>query len=89
MAELVSSQARVKYMIAAKDGKYKLLQKTREGRESEWERQQEKLRSLQAILERLEADFPGCHSQLRNMSMSVKSRLSHQLGSVHKDTELA
>ena len=90
MGELISSQARVKYMNAARDGKYKLLNKTKEAREGEWQRQQEKLRSLHAILERLESDFPTCRSQLRNMSMSIKSRLSSQhSGAIHKETELA
>lgn len=89
MSELVSSQTKVKYMNSARDGKYKLLSKTQEGREGEWERQQEKLRSLHAILERLESDFPTCRGQLRNMSTSIKSRLSQHSGFIHKETELA
>ncbi len=88
MRELVSSQTKVKYMNSARDGKYKLLSKTKESREGEWQRQQEKLNSLHAILERLESDFPTCQSQLRNMSMSIKSRLSQNSGSIHKETEL-
>ena len=74
-------------MNAAKEGKYKLLNRTKEGREGEWQRQQEKLRSLQAILERLESEFPATRSQLRNLSLSVKSRLT-QPSTAHKETEL-
>lgn len=75
MTALLSSQAKVKYMNAAKDGKYKLLVKTKEGREKERQRQQEKLQALQAITERLEIDYPEYRSQLRNLSVSLKSRL--------------
>lgn len=73
--ELLSIQAKVKYFSAARDGKYKMLNKSQREREAEKLRQKEKLLSLQAIVERLEEDFPGCREKLRNVSMSLKTRL--------------
>ena len=73
--DLLSSQAKVKYLNAAREGKYKLLSKSQRERSAERLRQQEKLQSLQAIVERLEEEFPGCRDQLRNISLSLKTRL--------------
>lgn len=75
MSELLSSQSKVKYLTAAKEGKYKLLNKTEESRDTEWQRQMSKLQSLQAIVERLQDDYPAHGGQLRNLSISVKSKL--------------
>lgn len=90
MGDLLSSQAKVKYLNAAKDGKYKMLSKSQEARETEWQRQQEKLRSLQAIVERLEEDYPSSESQLRPLSLSLRSRLAQTTTiKPHKVVEVA
>jgi len=75
MAEVLTGQAKLKYLNAAKDGKYRLLSKSRDACETEWQRQQDKLQSLQAIVGKLESDFPSCKDQLRYISSSLKSRL--------------
>lgn len=76
MSELLSSQSKVKYLTAAKEGKYKLVNKNAESREMEWQRQISKLQSLQDIVGRLQSDFPACEVQLRNMSLSIRSKLA-------------
>ena len=76
MTDLLSSQAKVKYLNTAKDGKYKMVSKSQESRETEWQRQVEKLRSIQAIVERLEEDYPASESQLKPLSISVRSKLT-------------
>lgn len=76
MAELLSSQSKVKYLTAAKEGKYKVFNKSSESRNVEWQRQTSKLESLQDIVERLQNDFPDCQGDLRNISLSIKSKLS-------------
>jgi len=75
MAEVLTGQAKLKYLNAAKDGKYCLLSKSWDACEAEWQRQQDKLQSLQAIGGKLESDFPSCKDQLRYISSSLKSRL--------------
>ena len=77
MSELLSSQSKVKYFTAAKEGKYKLFNKSAAGGEAERERQISKLQSLQDIVERLQSDFPACEGQLRNISLSIKSKLAN------------
>ena len=90
MADLLSSQAKVKYLTAAKEGKYKMVCRTQETRETEWQRQQEKLHSIQAIMERLEEDYPANESQLKPLSLSIKSRLVQTTAAKpHKVVEVA
>ena len=76
MSELLSSQSKVKYLTSAKEGKYKLLHKSSESRDVEWQRQVSKLESLGDIVERLQNDFPDCQKDLRNISLSIKSKLA-------------
>jgi len=75
MAEVLTGQAKLKYLNAAKDGKYRLLCKSQDACEDEWQRQHDKLQSLQATVGKLESDFPSCKDQLRYISSSLKSRL--------------
>ena len=74
MAEVLTGQAKLKYLNAAKDGKYR-LSKSQDACEAEWQRQQDKLQSLQAIVGKLESDFPSCKDQLIYVSSSLKSGL--------------
>ena len=78
MTEFYSGQARCKQLVAAKEGKYRMLAKTKEGRGAERERQLEKLRSLQAIVNKLEEDFPDTQESLQTVSASLSARLSKQ-----------
>ena len=90
MTDLLSSQAKVKYLNAAKDGKYKMVCKSQESREAEWQRQVEKLRSIQAIVERLEEDYPASESQLKPLSLSLKSKVAQGTKvKTHKVVEVA
>lgn len=87
MSELLSSQSKVKYLTSAKEGKYKVLNKNAESREVEWQRQVAKLESLQDIMERLQSDFRDNQQELRNLSLSIKSKLaSNTQQSVMKET---
>lgn len=76
MSELLSYQSQVKYLTAAKEGKYKVLYKSAESGDAEWQRQVAKLQSLQEIVEWLQHDYPACEGQLRNILVSIKSRLA-------------
>ena len=76
LAELISGQSKVKSLMAAKEGKYKLMTRSAEGCEAERQRQISKLQSLQGIMECLQEDFPSCDRELQNLSLMVKCRLS-------------
>ena len=75
MAEVLTGQAKLKYLNAVKDGKCRLLSKSQDVYEAEWQRQQDKLQSLQGTVGKLESDFPSCKDQLIYVSSSLKSRL--------------
>ena len=78
LAEFYSGQARYKQLVPAKDGKYRMVAKTKESREAERERQLEKLRSLQAVVDKLETDFPATRDHLQTVSASLNARLSER-----------
>lgn len=78
MAEFYSGQARYKLLVAARDGKYRMVAKSKESRESERDRQLEKLRSLQAVVNKLETDFPATRDHLHMVSASLSARLNEQ-----------
>lgn len=88
-SEFLSSQSRVKYLTAAKEGKYKLFNKTGESRETEWQRQVAKLQSLQDIVDRLQSDFPAREGTLRNMALSIKSKLVNAMPQTPKEVVVA
>ena len=64
--------------MAAKDGKYRMLAKTKDNRVAERERQFEKLRSLQAVVDKLITDFPATQEHLHTVSVSLTARLNKQ-----------
>ena len=66
-----------------------MVAKTKESREAERERQLEKLRSLQAVVEKLETDFPSTREHLQTVSASLKSRLTEQQQQRQKIVEVA
>ena len=74
----MSGQARYKQLVAAKEGRYRMVAKSREAREAERERQMEKLRSLQAVVDKLQTDFPGTREHLQAVDTSLKNRLDDQ-----------
>lgn len=76
MAEFYSGQARYKQLAAAKDGKYRMLAKTKENRETERKRQIEKLKSLQAVVDKLSTDFPATQEYLQTVSVTLNARLT-------------
>ena len=89
MAELYEGQARYKQLMAAKEGKYRMVAKSKEGRDAERERQLEKLRSLQAVVNKLETGFPVTQDHLQLMSASLSARLSRQETRTQKVVETA
>ena len=85
--EFILSQFNVKSLMAASEGKYKLITKTLEGCEAEWQRQVIKLLSLQGIVERLHEDFPTYGRDLLLLSLMIRSRLSSQSTNGHLQAE--
>ena len=78
MAELYCEQAKYKQLVGAKDGQYKLLAKSKDTRDAERERQLQKLRSLQDVVDKIQTDFPATQEYLGTVSVSLNARLTEQ-----------
>ena len=87
--QFYSKQARYKQLVAAKEGKYRMVAKSRESRETEEERQLQKLRSLQTVVEKLLSDFPDTHDQLNTVAAALTARLARQEEQIMTEVEAA
>ena len=52
-----------------------MISKTAVTRKAELSRQRDKVQSLQAIVEKLEGDFPTCQAPLHSIALSLRTRL--------------
>ena len=64
--EIVAHQQRAKHLTAVKDGRYKMATSTAE-QEAESRRQEERLRTLLSMADRLAEDFPHAAPALRRV----------------------
>ena len=78
MADFLSGQARYKQLVAVREGRYRMLTKSKAARKAEWERQLEKLRSLQAVVDKLQTDFPDTQEDLKTVTSALKRKLDDQ-----------
>ena len=78
MAEFVSGQARYKQLVAVREGRYRMLAKSKAAREAERERQLEKLQSLQAVVNKLHTDFPDTQEDLKTVTSALERKLDDQ-----------
>ena len=75
---LLANQTRVKHLTAAKDGKYRLIQKNDEARTAEMHRQKEKLQAIWSVTQKLETETHGhVKQQLGSLSNILKSKLQN------------
>ena len=79
MTEFYSEQAKYKQLVAAADGKYRMLAKSGEGREAERQRQLRKLSSLQTVIDKIKTNFPATSDYLQTVSHSLEAQLSKNL----------
>ncbi|KAL5473502.1 hypothetical protein EMCRGX_G027992 [Ephydatia muelleri] len=75
IAELSVKQLRLKQLLSAKDGKYQWLAKSEVKRGQDTQREYEKLQAVQAIIQKLEADFPSLDAALQPALTSVNTRI--------------
>ncbi|XP_035694889.1 coiled-coil domain-containing protein 40-like [Branchiostoma floridae] len=74
LAELVSKQQKVKHYQALKDGKYKLLCRTETALENETQKQLDRMQTLNAIVDRLNQEYPHAQPALRRVTLTLQSR---------------
>jgi hypothetical protein len=76
--DLVSKQDKVKFYQQLKDGKYRLSNKSDAAADHEIMKQIDKLRTLYTIVNKLNEEFPNLQTSLRNVELSIQSRLNQE-----------
>jgi uncharacterized protein YdcH (DUF465 family) len=72
------SQQHYKFYNSLKDGKYKMSNRTEIGIEQEVNKQVDKLRSLNAIINKLTEEYPNLQAIIRRVELSIQSRLNQE-----------
>ena len=75
LTELVSKQQRMKYYQQAKEGRYTKLCRSETAAETEQSKQEERIQALNAIIDRLNQEFPHTQPTLRRATLSLTSRV--------------
>ncbi|NXT18861.1 CCD40 protein, partial [Syrrhaptes paradoxus] len=78
LLEIVAYQTRQKHLQALKEGKYTLLCRTEHTRSTEQQKLQERLRTIRAIVQRVQQDHPQQQRALQGLRQCLESRLGSQ-----------
>ena len=78
MDDLLMKQRNLKYYDQVKNGKYTMLCKHDEQSEQETIKQLDRLRSLTAVVGKLNEEFPNLQNILRKVETSVQARLNQE-----------
>ncbi|KAK6170441.1 hypothetical protein SNE40_018834 [Patella caerulea] len=74
MTDLLSRQQKTKYYQQAKDGKYTMMCKSETGLNVEYEKQVDRLHTLNAIVDRLNQEYPHAQPALRKVTIALSTR---------------
>ena len=74
LTDLLSRQQKMKYYQQVKDGKYTMMCKTPAALDLESQKQEERVQSLTAIVDRLNSEFPHAQPALRKVTIMLASR---------------
>jgi len=74
LTELLARQQKMKYYQQVKDGKYTMLCRTPTALEMESQKQEERVQSLTAIVDRLNSEFPHAQQALRKVTVMLASK---------------
>ena len=75
LTDLVSKQQRLKYYQQAKEGRYTMLCRTESATSTEHSKQEGRVQALNAIVDRLNQEFPHTQPTLRRATLSLSSRV--------------
>lgn len=76
LVELLARQQKMKYYQQVKDGKYTMMCKTPASLDLETQKQEDRVQALNAIIDRLNSEFPHAQSSLRKATVLLGSRSS-------------
>ncbi len=75
---MLTKQEKIKFYNNLKESKYKMSNRTEIGIEQEVNKQVNKLRSLNAIINKLTEEYPNLQAIIRRVEVSVQSRLNQE-----------
>jgi predicted transcriptional regulator len=78
MEDLLMKQGRLKCYDKLKQGRYTMLCKQEAAGEQELAKQLDRLRSLNAIVAKLSEEYPNLQTIIRNVEMSIQTRLNQE-----------
>ena len=74
LSDLVAKQQKAKYYQQSKDGKYTRLCKTDTALDNEHGKQEDRLQTIHAIMDRLSQEYPHIQPALRKVGLAYGSR---------------
>nr|XP_009490751.1 PREDICTED: coiled-coil domain-containing protein 40 [Pelecanus crispus] len=80
LLEIVAYQTRQKHLQALKEGKYAPLCRTEQAWRTEQQKLQDRLRTINAIVQQIQREYPGHQRALQWLSQCLESRLGSQEG---------
>ncbi|KAM6118708.1 coiled-coil domain-containing protein 40 [Phoenicopterus ruber ruber] len=78
LLEIVAYQTRQKHLQALKEGKYAPLCRTEQAWRNEWQKLQDRLRAVNAVVHQIRQEHPQHQRALQWLSQCLESRLSSQ-----------
>ncbi|KAM3848711.1 coiled-coil domain-containing protein 40 [Vipera latastei] len=75
LSDIVSNQARVKHMQAVKEGKYSLLCRSEIMARVEHHKVEERLQTLNVVLQQIDQEYPHYHKTLRRITQVITQKL--------------
>ncbi|NWU70213.1 CCD40 protein, partial [Pterocles burchelli] len=78
LLEIVAYQTRQKHLQALKEGRYTLLCRTEQARSTEQQKLQDRLRTIRAIVQRVQQEHPPQQRALQGLRQCLESRLGSQ-----------
>lgn len=78
MDELLMKQDHVRFYTQLKEGRYRMSNKSEVAIEQDTLKQQDKLRSLNAIINKLNEEYPNLQTVVRRIELSVQTRLNQE-----------
>ncbi|KFQ57952.1 Coiled-coil domain-containing protein 40, partial [Pelecanus crispus] len=78
LLEIVAYQTRQKHLQALKEGKYAPLCRTEQAWRTEQQKLQDRLRTINAIVQQIQREYPGHQRALQWLSQCLESRLGSQ-----------
>ncbi|XP_077315749.1 coiled-coil domain-containing protein 40 isoform X1 [Lithobates pipiens] len=80
LTQIVAFQTRMKYLQAAKEGKYTPVFSTLQALEAEQQKQENRMHTVSTIIHQIQQEYPQYQNALHSISLALEARLGPQEG---------